>query len=549
MARSGTGIGYTPSQTSTSMPGSFDEEQTALARKRLMLQQLANAGPVDSGYHGSHWVNPYLGQLGSAITGAFANNEQQGLDKQAQDIAQRRGAYTSQLLSNPPQMEDIPAVPGMQGTGPVAPPPGTPGVEQDAYQPGQDIAAQQAQQGLGLDAAASGETGAPTQPQAPMVPKSYEEFRPNVADTAMVPKWDTGRMLKWAGDLSASSPMGAKIADKFIETKLDEPRQAAIRAEKSKADMDKLRETLAAKVEAAQATQSGREFLQQMGFNQQEYLTKLQGNDKEYFIRLAAALKPEKGDKTGEVIPGETLAFMADRVLAGDKSPMLGLGYGASGAANRIALQNTIVQRAKDRNISPEAVSAALAEFGGVQAGERVVGARGATMEMAGQEAEALGALVRQTSEQVGRTEFVPVNKALLAYEKNTGDVPVKKFGAAINSFVNAYARAISPTGVPSVSDKNHAREMLEAADSNEQVQGTIDQLNQELAAARASPGKAREGLRATVINSNPANAPATPATPATNLRKKVEAAGQTYAPDKYEYRIGPDGSVQRRAK
>jgi len=137
----------------------------------------------------------------------------------------------------------------------------------------------------------------------------------------------------------------------------------------------------------------------------------------------------------------------------------------------------------------------------------------------------------------------------LLAYEKNTGDVPVKKFGAAINSFVNAYARAISPTGVPSVSDKNHAREMLEAADSNEQVQGTIDQLNQEIAAARAAPGKAREGLRATVINSNPANAPATPATPATNLRKKVEAAGQTYAPDKYEYRIGPDGSVQRRAK
>ena len=75
MARSGTGIGYTPSQTSTSMPGSFDEEQMAIARKRLMLQQLANEAPVDSDYRGSHWVNPYLGQLGSAITGAFANNE------------------------------------------------------------------------------------------------------------------------------------------------------------------------------------------------------------------------------------------------------------------------------------------------------------------------------------------------------------------------------------------------------------------------------------------------------------------------------------------
>lgn len=33
------------------------------------------------------------------------------------------------------------------------------------------------------------------------------------------------------------------------------------------------------------------------------------------------------------------------------------------------------------------------------------------------------------------------------------------------------------------------------------------------------------------------------------NLKAKVEAGGQKYEPTKYEYRIGPDGSVQRRAK
>jgi hypothetical protein len=213
-------------------------------------------------------------------------------------------------------------------------------------------------------------------------------------------------------------------------------------------------------------------------------------------------------------------------------------------------LQNTIVQRAKERGLSPEAVSAALAEFGGVQAASRVVGARGATMEMAGQEAESLGALVTGASATVGRTDFIPVNKALLVFEKNTGDVPVRQFGAAINSFVNAYARAISPTGVPSVSDKNHAREMLESADSHEQIVGTIDQLNKELAAARASPGKVRAGLRETVTNSNPANKPAAaPAAVSPEFKRKVEASGVTYEPEKYEYRIGPDGSVQRRAK
>lgn len=34
-----------------------------------------------------------------------------------------------------------------------------------------------------------------------------------------------------------------------------------------------------------------------------------------------------------------------------------------------------------------------------------------------------------------------------------------------------------------------------------------------------------------------------------TGLKAKVEAGGQKYEPTKYEYRIGPDGSVQRRAK
>jgi hypothetical protein len=58
------------------------------------------------------------------------------------------------------------------------------------------------------------------------------------------------------------------------------------------------------------------------------------------------------------------------------------------------------------------------------------------------------------------------------------------------------------------------------------------------------------------VLNTTPAAAPAAPkpaATPAPaavgDIKAKVEAAGQTYDPSKYEYRIAPDGSVQRKAK
>ena len=308
MARSGTGIGYTPSQTSTSMPGSFDEEQMAVARQRALLQQLANQPAVDSGYHGAHWVNPYRAQIAPALMQGLNALAQPEMDAQLQDVARRRGEYTDQLLSNPPQMEDIPAVPGSAGTGPVAPPPNTPGVEYDQNKQVQDYLRAQTfqQQGLAQDAAASGETGAPTllsettmkplqvAPEAPMVPQSYDEFRPHVADQPMVPKWDTGRQLKWAGNLAASSPMGAKIAEKFIDATLAAPEKAAIRAEKSKAEMDKLRETIAGKVEAAQATLAGREYLQALGFNQQTMMQELKHNSKEELVRIAALLKPEK---------------------------------------------------------------------------------------------------------------------------------------------------------------------------------------------------------------------------------------------------------------
>ena len=34
-----------------------------------------------------------------------------------------------------------------------------------------------------------------------------------------------------------------------------------------------------------------------------------------------------------------------------------------------------------------------------------------------------------------------------------------------------------------------------------------------------------------------------------TDLKSKVEASGQTYDPNKYDYRVAPDGSIQRKAK
>jgi hypothetical protein len=248
------------------MPGSFDEEQMALARKRLMLQQLANAGPVESGYHGAHWVNPYLGQLGSAITGAFANNEQQGLDARAQDIAARRGAAAEAWAANPPRMEDTPGDPGVQGTGPIAPPPNTPGVEYDQNQQVRDWMAARAaqQQGMGQDATMNMETGAPTAltettmqpleaaPAAPMVPQAPQDFVPNRAATAMLPKSSLGDVMQWATKGAAFSPMHAKLAEHTMQQALDAPEKARVAAAAVQARNDLAAQTVDARAAEAE---------------------------------------------------------------------------------------------------------------------------------------------------------------------------------------------------------------------------------------------------------------------------------------------------------
>jgi hypothetical protein len=162
-------------------------------------------------------------------------------------------------------------------------------------------------------------------------------------------------------------------------------------------------------------------------------------------------------------------------------------------------MYSDIVAKAPQFSKGATDMMASKAEYGGAKAGSRTVGQRAANFGLAKEEAYEMADLVTQTSADVSRTSFMPINRAIVSYEKNTGDPKVVQFGAAINSFINGYARAISPTGAPTVSDKNHAREMLEAAQSHQQVVATIDQLKKEMVAAGNAPGKVRDAQRAAV--------------------------------------------------
>jgi hypothetical protein len=222
-------------------------------------------------------------------------------------------------------------------------------------------------------------------------------------------------------------------------------------------------------------------------------------------------------------LPPQTLAFMADQYLAGDKSVLTNLGRGSQGAKNIVALRTMIAEKAQQGGMSPNQVASIIGEFEGYKAGQRTLGNRSANAGMAVNEANQMADFVVQTSAKVPRSRFTPVNMLLQAYQKNTGSPEQVKFGAALNSFINAYARAISPTGQPTISDKDHGREMLAQAQSHEQVQAVIEQLKQEMVAAQRAPGLTKDEMRNTFRGDTGGQQPAPPAASSNGWKIEVD--------------------------
>lgn len=202
------------------------------------------------------------------------------------------------------------------------------------------------------------------------------------------------------------------------------------------------------------------------------------------------------GGATEPTINDDTLTAMAEQYLAGDKSVFQNLGRGAQGAANVVALRQRVAEVAKEVGMTPDQIALAQAEFMGQGAAQRSLGTRTANFGLAEKEALEMAGLVRDTSAVVSRTTFMPINKAIIAYNDQTGDPETRAFGAALNSFINAYARAVSPVGTPTVSDKDHARAMLSRADSHKALLAIMDQLEREMKAAEKAPAAVRDQLR-----------------------------------------------------
>lgn len=155
-----------------------------------------------------------------------------------------------------------------------------------------------------------------------------------------------------------------------------------------------------------------------------------------------------------------------------------------------------VTKRAAMGDVSPTEMLSNQAQFAGEKAGQRTLGNRTANIEMAVTEAQNVIPIALAASEKVDRTKYPTLNSLLIAAEKGTGDENVAKFAASTNALINIYSRAIAPSGVPTVSDKDHAREIISTAYSKGQFKAVTDVMQQELSAARQSPGQVKKSMR-----------------------------------------------------
>jgi hypothetical protein len=199
-------------------------------------------------------------------------------------------------------------------------------------------------------------------------------------------------------------------------------------------------------------------------------------------------------------LDSDTIKMMAgDYLAAPDPSIFTNLGRGRQGAANVVALREEIAKQAKDQGLTGADLAALRIGVGGEKAAARTAGTKATNVALAASEAQQTFPLVREASAAIPRTEMPAINKLMEAAQTGTGDPRWITLGTALNTAVNAYARAVSPSGTPTVSDKQHARDLLGAHLTDGQIGAALDIMNKEMQAAQEAPARVQAAQKARI--------------------------------------------------
>jgi hypothetical protein len=222
----------------------------------------------------------------------------------------------------------------------------------------------------------------------------------------------------------------------------------------------------------------------------------------------AQAAKSKLQDDQDALLSPEDAKLLAQQSLAGDNSALTGLGRGTQGAKNLVAIAKQKLALAKEQNLSGADLAANTAAFQGEKAAARTSAVTGAKMSQAADEASQLGDQALAVSSRIARTNAPTINAGLNTLREQSGDPAVSQFKVAVQGFRNTYSRAITPSGTPSVHDKQHADELFSLDQSPAQFAASIAQAKKEMAVAIKAPGDVQAQQRAR-ISGKPAATPA----------------------------------------
>jgi hypothetical protein len=201
--------------------------------------------------------------------------------------------------------------------------------------------------------------------------------------------------------------------------------------------------------------------------------------------------------KNGDDATMDPLAvrMTAQQYLAGDRGALNNFGRGAQGAQNLNAVRLEISKQATAAGLSGADIAAKMAEFDGLKAGQRTAGVRSASIEIAANEVNQLAPIALDASSKVVRSGFLPFGKAQIMFDSNTNDPNLRQFAMANTALVNAYGQAMARGGAATVSDKEHARELLSTSFDQPSYAAAVAQLQKETKAAQAAPKQVRKDL------------------------------------------------------
>lgn len=269
-------------------------------------------------------------------------------------------------------------------------------------------------------------------------------------------------------------------------------------------------------------------------------LSSTAGANPQQFQKMIEQWSPEQVDAVEKQIPG----FMNERDPARQKAQLESLLWTHSNATLQMKLQHDDAEHAKDRTLRLELANVrANAQAAGRQSIESKTDIKANTMFTT-----AKSEIDRKYQKQEDKAEE-DLKDAKLEAEQYGKEVTLLGRNPTERATKANAALAAASDRVKEI-DKKRRQEYLDTAkrlpkgetrDAILEALGGSTDPTDDTPARKEPDERNSKGRKPDVV---PSNKPAV-----SGLQSQVEASGQTYEPNKYDYRVAPDGSIQRKAK